>query len=86
MRYTVTYPNRGVLPPLEGDFKIVEFPKVGKMPTIDSGASLNTLDPRAVIVDGDGKTVYTPWDIPLDEHTKDMRRWLRSNPQWGRRT
>jgi hypothetical protein len=86
VRYTVTYPGRGPLPPFEGDFKIAQFPSVGKVPVIENAAGeVNVLDPRAVIVDRDGNTVYTPRDMPLDEHTKDMRRWLRSHPQWGRR-
>lgn len=44
------------------------------------------LDPRAVVRDKrTGEVVYTPRDVPLDDHEPAMRAWLVVNPQWGRR-
>lgn len=85
-RYQITYASRGRLPDMSGDFHMFVDANLGPVPTIvDAEGKANLLDPRCVIRDACGHTVYTPRDYPLDMFTRSMRGWLIDHPDWGTR-
>lgn len=49
----------------------------------DGVPSIATLDPRAIVTDATG-VIYTPWAIPVEDHTAATQRWLLANQEWGR--
>lgn len=79
----ITYPSRGPLPPVEGTFLLALNLPTGPMPMVETtGGDMIVLDPRAV-VKRHGVLLYSPRQVPLAKHTRDMRRWLLRHPHWG---
>lgn len=81
--FIVSYPSGHQLN-ISGTFNLMRNPEHGLVPTIDTGKEIVILDPRGVVAHtSTSEVVYFPHMLPLNQHARWCRQWLKDNPRWG---